>query len=412
VKRRAWGLLILPWLAACGHVDTASPVLETVHATPLEFSVQGEGELRSTKSTPLMVPGQQWTPRQLSWMLPDGSPVAKGELVARFSAEQSKQDLAQAQIDLQRNLLVRAGKQGELDDKRGLLGVDLTQVAGQLAIARRYANASPDAMARNDILDAVQDANYLGVRQRILEWREQQSTTRGNAELAVLDAQRSTYDTVATQKKGDLDALELHAPYAGMLVLERDWSDQLPHVGSSLYAGMSFASLPDLSALEVQLSIPQIEAQGIQVGDVVELHPWGVPAQNVSSTLSWVAAAAQSRSRVNPVKYLMMKAAVPAEVARRYGWMPGQRFVGKVVLLHAAQGLSVANVALSSDGDHASVQVLSAGENVQRALKLGVRGASRTQVLSGLQEGDRILLGAASARPDAAASPPQAKAAP
>jgi hypothetical protein len=205
----------------------------------------------------------------------------------------------------------------------------------------------------------------------------------------VLDAQRSTYDTLAQQKKADLAALELRSPYDGVLVLERDWSDQVPHVGASLWGGNSFASIPDLAALEVQLDVPQIEAQGIQVGQEVELHPLGMPEQSVRSTLSWVAGAAQSRSRENPVKYLSVKASVPADVARRHGWKPGQSFVGKIVLLRGSDVLSVPNIALRN-GD--SVDVVSGGKTTQKVLKLGVRGATRSQVLDGLHEGDRIVL--------------------
>lgn len=393
----AWFLLVLA-LAACHRGSSPySPVVERVQAGPLDFSVLADGELRSARATALVVPGPQWTARQLSWVLPDGSTVKKGELIARFSARQSRQDLKQAQIDLERNVLAHAGKQAELDDKRGKLGVDLTQVAGQLAIARRYAHAGPEAMARNDILDAVQDANYLDVRQHILSWRETQSSLRGKAELAVLDAQHDNFATVAQQKQADLDALELHAPHAGVLVLERSWSGELPHVGSSLYAGLSLGSLPDLSALEVELAVPQIEAQGIQVGDAVELHPWGVPSQGFTGRLTWVAATAQPRGRDNPVKYLSMKASVPADVAHRFGWKPGQRFEGRIILLHLDHGLSVPNVALGGDGDDATVQVLQDGRPQPRRLTLGVRGPTRTQVLAGLGAGDRILLDAAAA---------------
>lgn len=390
MKRCGWLLLLL--LGGCSHPPTDRTVLEQAHTGPLEFSVQGEGELHSTKPTPLLVPGKQWSSRQLNWMLADGSVVKKGELVARFSADQSKQDLLEAQIDLQRNALARTGKQAELADKNGQLDVDLIQVAAQHAIAARYATATLDAMARNDILDAVQDVHYLETRQRILQWREDQSASRGKAELAVLDAQRNSFDTLATQKQADLDALELRAPHAGVLVLERDWSDQVPHVGGSLYGGNTFASLPDLDALEVQLSVPQSEAQGIRVGDVVQLHRWGIPAQTVKSTISWIASAAQPRSRDNPVKYLALKATVPAEVARRHGWIPGQRFAGKIILLQAAQGYSVPNMALSHDGGQSSVQVLVGDDVVVRPVKLGVRGATRTQVLAGLHGGERILL--------------------
>jgi hypothetical protein len=386
-------LIITLLLTGCGHGNGDRAVLEEAHAAPLEFSVQGEGELHSTKPTPLIVPGPVFTSRQVNWMLPDGSTVAKDQLVARFSADQSRQDLAQAQIDLERNVLARAGKQAELDDKNGQLGVDLTQVAVQHVIAERYANATLEAMARNDILDAVQDVHYLDVRQRILQWRQDQSALRGKAELAVLDAQRSSFDTVAKQKKGDLDALELRAPHAGVLMLQENWNGQKPYLGGALYAGDNFANLPDLTALEVQLTVPQIEAQGIQVGDTVELHRWGMPMQRVLSKISWVASAAQPRSSENPVKYLAMKIAVPTELARKYDWVPGQRFVGKIIQLHVDRSFSVPNVALSHDSSQANVQVLDGGRPVERKLQLGVRGATRTQVLSGLQEGDRVLLG-------------------
>lgn len=387
--KRWYALASALLLAACHPVGDGDAIVVAVHAGPVEFSVEGSGDLRATKSTPLMVPGQQWTPRQVIWMLPDGSAVNKGDLVARFSAEQSKQDLQQALIDLDRNALARANKQDELDGKSGQIGVDLAQVGGQLAIAHRYAHATLEALARNDILDAVQDENYLRVRQGILQWREAQSAGRGKAELAVLDAQRSTYDTLAKQKKADLDALELRSPYDGVVVLDRDWSDQVPHVGASLWGGNSFASIPDLAALEVQLDVPQIEAQGLQVGEEVELHPLGMPEQTVHSRLSWVAGAAQSRSRENPVKYLSVKASVPADVARRHGWKPGQSFVGKIVLLSGSHILSVPNIALRN-GD--SVEIVSGGKATRKVLKLGVRGATRTQVLDGLREGDRIVL--------------------
>jgi hypothetical protein len=230
------------------------------------------------------------------------------------------------------------------------------------------------------------------VRQHILQWRERESSRRGKAELAVLDAQHSNYQTVAEQKQADLDALELRAPHDGVLLLEKDWTDQVAHVGSGVFASNTFATLPDLDKLEVQLDVPQIETQGLRVGDVVQLHPWGVPEQTISATLSRVAAAAQPRSKDNPVKYLAIKAVVPTDVARRYGWTPGQRFVGTIFLLRADKGISVPNVALIGDGDETRVRVFEGGRIVARTVKLGVRGPDRSQVLSGLHEGDRVVI--------------------
>lgn len=382
-------------LAGCtGRDSQADAVLtETVQQGPLLIAVHAQGDLQAVKSTPLQVPGQQWSQRQLAWMLPDGSHVKQGEVVARFSAEQSEQDLKAALIDLQRNAIARAGKLAELGEKQGQLGVNLAQVASELAIATRYANASLEALSRNKLLDAVQDKHFLTTKQGILEWRQDKSSQRGKAELAVIGAKRATFAIDAEQKRKDLDALELRAPHAGVLVLESDWSGQKPHVGSNLYAGRPFGSLPDLASMQVRLAVPQVQAHGIQVGDRVELSPLGEPGQSVVSKVSWVAAAAQPLSRSSPVKYLMVKVPVPAAATKKYAWVPGQRFAGKIVLLDAKSTLSVPNFAVASGEDGSIINVREAGHSVQRKVTLGVRGATRSQVLKGLQPGDKVVLG-------------------
>lgn len=385
------GLLAVA-LSACGGRTEDARAFERIAPGPLVIAVHGQGELKATKATPLLVPGRQWSPRQLAWVLPDGSPVKQGELVARFSATQSQQDLEQALVDLQRNAIARLGKQGELAQSRGQLDTDIAQVATQLAIARRYANAGGLALARNEVLDAVQDERFLGTKQDTLHWRRAQSEVRGHAELAVLDAQRATYDINAKQREQDLNALELRAPHDGVLVLQADWGGQKPRVGAALWAGSPLASLPDTAALEVELAIPQVQAQGIRVGDRVELHPAGAPDQTVVSKIGWIAAAAQRRNRENPVKYLLMKAPVPADAGRRYGWTPGRQFEARIVLLETKNAISVPNLALQGEGARTHVQVLRNGRVEERAVKPGVRGASRSQVIEGLSAGEQVLL--------------------
>ena len=154
-------------LCACS-ADAPTPVLETVAPAALVISVDATGELKSSKATPLMVPGRNWSSRRLVWMAPEGSLVKKGEVIARFSAEEGEQELALALIDLQRNALARAAKEGELEAGRGRVDVDLAKVGTDLGIARRYADADLGTMARNDVLDALQDARFLDAKQGAL----------------------------------------------------------------------------------------------------------------------------------------------------------------------------------------------------------------------------------------------------
>ena len=383
-------LLLALALAGCGE-DALPAATETVAETDLVLSVRGEGELRSAKPTPLTVPGRNWSTRRVEWMLDEGTAVEEGDVLARFGAPESEQQLAQALIDLQRNALTRATKEGELDTAIGRVDVDLSQVAVQLGIARRYADADLSAIARNQVLDAIEDARFLETRQDVLEWQRDQSDTRGGAELAVLDAQRDTHQVTAQARQDDLDALELRAPNDGVLLLTANWSGDKPAVGANLFAGTDFGSLPDTSTMEVEIVLPQIEAQGVQVGMAVELHPVGHLEQMITSELSWVASAATTRSRQDPVRYLAMRAPVPAERIAQFGLVPGQQFAARVFMLREP-ALSVANVAVQQRDGRSLVQVRDGRGFQEREIELGVRGTARSQVLSGLDAGDVVLL--------------------
>lgn len=379
-------------LAGCGAAGPADAPVEQLRLQPLELVVEAAGQLKSSKSTPLMVPGTQWASRQLVWMKDDGSRVEAGEVVARFSPAQGELELSKALLDLQRNALSRQAKQDELGTLQGRVDVDLAQVGSDLTIAQRYAGADLEMFARNEILDAIQDQRFLGEKRGVLEWKRGQAGSRGETELAVLDSQKATYELNRDRRRDDLAALELKAPNAGVLVLSANWSGEKPKIGSTLWAGNEFASLPDPAALEVELALPQLEAQGAAAGAEVELYPVGRPAQTVRSTLSWVAAAAAVRNRQSPVKYVLMKALVPAEVAQRHGWVPGQAFRARIFVQRREQGLSVPNVAVVSDDGRTWVDVRNGRGVEKREVKLGARGPARSEVLEGLQAGDAVVL--------------------
>ena len=406
----AWIVLLL--VSGCARTDEAALVLERVELVPARLVVHGQGTLNSTKPTALVVPGQSWSPRQLSWLLPDGSWVKSGDVVARFSAEQSKMNLATAMVDLQRNALARQAKETELDDTQGKLTVDIDQVIGLRGIAHRYANINllEVAVSRNKILDAVQDEHFLGVKQDTLDWRKGQSSTRGKAELALIEAQHTTNDVLAKQNREDLAALEVRAPNEGIFVLQPNWAGEKPKLGTSMWAGFTFATLPDIASMEVEIWLPQVEAHDVREGMAVDLAPLGAPDQTIRTTISWVAAAAAVRNRDTPVKYLSMKATVPADIVSKQHWVPGQAFRATIVLLDLDKALTVPNIALATSGDVTSITVRDGKHLEKRTLRLGVHGPSRTQVLDGIKPGETIVIDGAGAPPDKTAEPKSAPA--
>jgi len=97
--------------------------------------------------------------------------------------------------------------------------------------------------------------------------------------------------------------------------------------------------------------------------------------------------------------------------------VPGQRFRAAILLLDSDKALTVPNIALTTSGDATSVTVRDGSRSEVRAVRLGVRGPSRTEVLEGLKPGDTIVLGTAAApastgkpAPPIAAAPAASKA--
>ena len=390
--RNLWLVVLAFALGACASSDDGALVVERVERASATFVLHGEGSLRAVQSTPLVVPGAQWSQRRIDWIVEDSSVVREGDLIARFSDEQSKRQLAATLLELQRNTLTHAAKKSELESKWDQLELSSSQVDSSLAIARRYANAGGQAVARDTILDAIQDQNFLEQKKTMLAWKRGLFAVRERAEIAPIDVRRATFEGRAKELSNDLAALEIRAPHAGLVVLEADWSGQKPRAGASMWAGNNFATLPDIRAMEVELSLPQIEAQGIREGMKVELSQLGKPQQKAVSKISWIAAAATRLAGESPVNYLTMKLPVPVDAAKKYGWLPGQRFAATVVILDDPSAITVPNIALYDADGATQVKVSERGAIVARIVQVGVRGPSRTQILSGLNPGESVVL--------------------
>ncbi len=392
---KAWVTMVALCAALTGcanDADTDAPV-EVITAGPVALDLTVDGELRATRSTPLQVPGEQWSQRQLAWVAPDGGAVRKGDVLARFTANKGKLDLAKALLDLQRNQLLRQGKEDELTTVDERVAADLAKVDIDIGIARRYAGADGlDMLARNKILDAVQDLGFLGGKEDYLSWKRDQSQGRGAAELAVLDSQRASFQMTAASREADVQALELKAPHDGVFLLASDWTGEKPILGETVYSGSEFATLPNLGDMKVEIQVPQQLAQGLKVKAPAVIAPLGQPEAEIDSEILFVASNAQIRGRQNPIKYVRVDVAVPAEAITRLGLVPGQTMRARLFARRAERGLSVPNVALvSSNGSH-FVDVRDGDGFTRREVRLGERGHARSEVVDGLREGDVVLL--------------------
>ena len=377
--------------AACSAPTQQENRVEVVTAGPAVLAIEAAGSLQSSQATPLIVPGE-WSQRRLIWLIADGSTVRQGEVIARFAADADQFELDMALLDVERASRERVTQTMELRDRSSELQANQADVLGQLAITRRYTGASDGVLARNTVLEAVQDEGYLLHKEQVLTDMQHLLSRRGGEAAALLDAKEATFGEQVRRRRAVLAQLEVRAPHDGIVVFEADGAGQKPHLDSTLWAGTKFASLPNLQTMEIEIAVPQMDATAIHEGLGVDIHPVDVPQDKVETRISWVAATAAQRDRDSPARYLTVRAPVSAADIASHRWQPNQSFVATIYLLRSEHAICVPNIAIGRVGDRDFVNVRERGGVSAHTVRIGVRGPNRSEIIAGLNPDDAVEL--------------------
>jgi multidrug efflux pump subunit AcrA (membrane-fusion protein) len=377
-------------LAACG-TDPADQV-ETLAVARGEFviSLESHGELRAAESTPIMPPPGSRAPRTIRWLAPNFSWVQAGEVVARFDISDAERQAQAAGLEIDKVDLQVAGKQRELDRLLAELGNDLELVDIEKLMADRFAVDNELAYSRFEIIDAMRDKQLLDYKAGHLEGKQDSYSERQSAEVAVLSAQRATQESKYDEQQGMLDNRLVTAPHDGFFVLERKWWGQEISVGSTVFSGNKFASIPNLDRMEAVLQVLESEAVGLAENQPVSLTVDAYPDRPLSGRIQSVSATAAPIERDNPVKYFTVVVALDQADP---SWItPGAAVRATIEIDRVDDAIVVPNQSLYREGEQDWVMVRAGGGLERRDVRLGLRGPNRSQVVSGLEPGESVAL--------------------
>lgn len=286
------------------------------------------GSLSAAGKKAISVPGNEGTARTIDRVVENGSLVAGGDVIAVFSQAENLSEVTAAEAGLSKIELVGKDKAAELDDRQGVLRVAIAKAEGELKVAERYSTATPYAIARNEILDAVQDVGYLRTRLAVTRWQLNQHGSRERAEAAVLNEQKLTLYRSLVTAQASLKAAEIRADYNGVVVLVPDWNGQLPHVGSVVFAGNPFAYQATSASMIATFRAIRADWDSISVGDPIAISMIGQTGQPVVLRVTSKNDKDQQRGPGEDVPYYNIQVEVPAQVASEQHWRLGGGMVG------------------------------------------------------------------------------------
>ena len=383
-------LTLILALAACGQTSKGEVETVAVGSGLFEISLHADGELRAAEATPIKPPSGSRNPRTIEWLVPDNSWVTKGQMVARFDASVAQRGVQDVGIELSKVDIQVLAKQRELERLLGELGNELDLVDIEKVMAEEFSFDNKLAYSRYEIIDAMRDKELLEYRSGHLEGKKDTYRDREGAEEAVLHAARKTQESKYQEHKSQLDNSEVRAPHDGFFVYEKTWFGQKIDVGSTVFPGNKIATIPNLEKMEAVLHVLETEAIGITAGQAVQVIIDAYPDRPLSGKILHVSATASPIARDIPVKFFTVTVALDDADPE---WIKPESLVSAVIAIDRIENtIFIPNQAIFSDGSGDWVFVREGGDLVRREIQLGLRGANRSQILSGLEKDAEIAL--------------------
>jgi RND family efflux transporter MFP subunit len=209
-----------------------------------------------------------------------------------------------------------------------------------------------------------------------------------SAKASLSAAQQALEVAQANQKQVQAlsDYTRITAPFAGVITTRYADTGALVAAGTSSSTQATPAvRLAQVSVLRLVLPVPESVAAQIHLQDPVKVHVQALN-EDIQGRVSRFADALDLQTRT-------METEIDCE-NRDGRLMPGMYTESEISLHQAANALTLPLEAVVRNGDDATVLEVNPKNIIEeRHIKLGLEDNSRVEVLSGLSEGDRVIIG-------------------
>lgn len=383
-------ILLAMILSSCTEKVQEHTIAVTANVGTFEVNVRARGELRAKSDMPIVAPVSNMNVLRLKWLRPENSRVKKGDLLAQFDASRFELGKQRAMWNLQKHGLAKDNTQMRLQIEQLAMIGERDVVGAELKMSERFSVDDLMVYSKNEIADKMLDKEYLGAKKDYLQWRDNTSKAQGDAQLAVHQVKEKAEKNTIERADQVLKQLNIHAPQDGIFVYQQNWFGEKVKVGQQLWAGQKLGSIPNLSVLQARLHVLENEALGVAQGQSVSLRLDAYPELELQGEVLSVSSVASPLSRENPSNYF--EVIVSLELENNASIRPGQRAKAKILVLKKENALTVPRQSLFTKDGLYWVYVDTDDGYQKRLVKLGQRSLSRVEVVSGIEDGERIAL--------------------
>ncbi|MBV9302507.1 MAG: efflux RND transporter periplasmic adaptor subunit [Acidobacteriaceae bacterium] len=397
VLRIAAGVLVV---AACalgilrGRQTRAKADIPTAQAKRGEFlvTVHCRGNLVATESIQLSAPVDVQD-LQIVWLAPNGSEVKAGQVVVRFDPSRSEQELREKKVAL-------AQAQASLDQAVADARITSDQDELDLASAELDRDKARLEASKKSIVSAMEgekSAIDLGLAEQKVKLQQatmQLHKASADAKIAsqerLRDAAKAEYDRAERR----LAQLNLVSPHDGVVEYRTNrtagWTNAQPFkVGDHVSAGVTIAELSELSSLEMESKVDEVDRGRIAAGDDVVVHVDAFPEKNFPGKMASISPLTEQDFVEWPPTRTFRAFSVLNQ--REPGLRPGMNGSADIIQSRLADAIHIPLKALFTDRGQAVVYLKASDGYKREPVRLLARNSDEVAV-SGLKTGDTVAL--------------------
>ncbi|MBF7073054.1 HlyD family efflux transporter periplasmic adaptor subunit [Glaciecola sp. MH2013] len=375
-------------MSGCAEEEISSTPIYTVTDRDFGITVAAFGEIEAAEAQRIPSPGNQ--PMTLEWLIPENTVVEKGDVIARFDAQQIIKDsrseeleMLKLQQDMARNNAVQSQQLNDIES-------DQTFVKQEFEFVDRFAIDDLRIYSQLEIIDTLQNRDFLEAKDEFLEWKESSIDEQHQSESAVLDIRKSGHAAKFKRYQQALSKLEVVAPYSGLLIYEKDRRGEKPSVGQTIFPGRPIAQIPNLDNMQARVYALANDAIDLANEQSVTLRLDAFPTEEFSGKVINVAGFPRSIERGNPVTYY--EVTISLDKQDKNLMQPGRKLTAEIQVKVASKSVVIPLQAIHHDQGRSYVYLKHDGNFVRREVSSGRKNQYLVEITQGVVVGDQIAL--------------------
>ncbi|MES2178178.1 MAG: HlyD family efflux transporter periplasmic adaptor subunit [Gemmatimonadota bacterium] len=400
--RKRWLPIVLALLVIGGPIawykwPATANAAEAILLAPVKHGdfkvvVTTTGELRARKFVQVTGPAQAQSVNvyqtKIASIVPEGSLVKEGDVIAELDRAPAATRMADVTLSLQK-------AQAEF-------------TTAQLDSALNLANSREDVRTAEYVLEekklAKEQAAYEAPtirRQAEIDYEKAQraweqskrnlatKTKQAEAKMSSVGADLGRQQNNLKNIQEVLGLFTIKAPAAGMVIYVREWNGKKKGVGSQWSAWENIvATLPDLTQMESQTYINEVDVRKISVGQKVSISLDSDPSKKLEGTVTQIANVGEQKPNQDSKVF-----EVKIEVARADTTLrPGMTTANGIETASIPNVLSIPLEAVITEAGFQYAYKKSGSRIVKQMIETGAMNDNEIVVKRGLSQTDQVYL--------------------